>query len=417
MNRTGSRWLVLLAVIAVAIELVGFAGWMSWRSVVRQLEDDPALGAIQLAERSALRLPPVARRARRLPGSELSRAADDLVVPALLAVSRDQIRWSPADPHGFLNRARAELIEGSIDEAAVSLEAAIARDATAPDSHELAALAARARGLNDEALEHLATAQGLGSGVSPSRIELTPEEADWVRLEGLERRLDFYPRARSANVIALARELRDRDLVERGRETLEEESADPRVSLELARWDLLEGRIVDAQTRLTTLVKRHGLPNSILAEAWSLTAMVRDRQGDLDGAMEAADTALTYDPRSAGPYRVLSTLAERRGDMGEALDHLRRAWGMNPTDIGLLLNVARIAEKAGQLDDASLALERVVKVNPNDPGLRARLVEYQLRRGDFMEATLTLSDALDRFPTDERLLRLADRLRAEISRR
>ena len=281
MSRTGSRWLVFLAVIAVAIELVGVAGWMSWRSVVRQLEDDPTLGAIQLAERSTLRLPPAVRRARRLPGSELSRAADDLVVPALSAVSRDQIRWTPVDPRGFLNRARAELIEGSIDEASVSLEAAIARDATAPGSHELAALAARARGLNDEALEHLATAQGLGSGISSSRIELTPEEADWVRLEGLERRLEFYPRTRSANVIALARELRDRDQIERGRAILEEESTDPRVSLELARWDLLEGQILDAQTRLATLVNRHGLPDSILSEAWSITAMVRDRPDDL----------------------------------------------------------------------------------------------------------------------------------------
>jgi hypothetical protein len=34
-----------------------------------------------------------------------------------------------------------------------------------------------------------------------------------------------------------------------------------------------------------------------------------------------------------------------------------------------------------------------------------------------MQATLALSEALDRFPTNPRLLRLADRLRAEISRR
>jgi Tfp pilus assembly protein PilF len=90
---------------------------------------------------------------------------------------------------------------------------------------------------------------------------------------------------------------------------------------------------------------------------------------------------------------------------------------MNPTDVGLLLTIARVAEKAGQPDDANLALTRAVTVDPSDPSLRARLVEYQLRRGELMQATLTLSEALDRFPTDPRLLRLADRLRAEISRR
>lgn len=417
MKRRRPSWLIALVVVAVIIELVAVVGWASWRRVVSLLEGDPARGAVELAESGVLRLPPVARRARRLPGMDLARAADGLVVPALMTVGGDQIRWVPADPHGFLNRARAELIEGSFDEASDSIAAAIVRDPTAPNAHRLAAIAARTRGLNREALDHLATAQGLGLGSTSAGIDLTPEEADWVRLEGLERRLDFYPRTRSSNVIALARELRDRGMSAEGRESLDADATDPRVALELARWDLLEGLTSDAEARLTILVGRHGLPHSILAEAWSITAMVRDRQGDIEGAVAAADMAMTYDPRSAGPYRVLSTLAERRGDMSEALEHLRRAWGMNPTDVGLLLTVARVAEKAGQHDDASLALQRVVTVDPDDPGLRARLVEYQLRRGDYMEATLNLSEALDRFPTDPRLLRLAERLRAEISRR
>ncbi len=103
--------------------------------------------------------------------------------------------------------------------------------------------------------------------------------------------------------------------------------------------------------------------------------------------------------------------------MDGALDQLRRAWGMNPTDISLLMAVARTAEKAGQYDDARLALERAKTVDPDNPYLSAALVEFYLRRGDFMDATTTLSDALDRFPTDPRLLRLADRLRAEVRRR
>jgi tetratricopeptide (TPR) repeat protein len=399
------------------IELVGVVGWASWRRVVRLLAEEPAVGAVALANDHILRLPPVARRTRRLPGMDLARATDDLVVPALLAVARDQIRWAPTDPYGFLNRTRAELIEGLFDDAGISIDAAIIRSPTAPDTHRLAALAARTRGMNPEALDHLATAQGLGLGGRSTGIDLTREESDWVRLEGLERRLDFYPRTRSSNVIALAREHRDRGMSGKGRQSLEGDASDPRVALELARWDLFEGLTDDAQGRLDTLVERPGLPAAILAEAWTTTAMVRDRQGDLKGAVAAADKAMSFDPKSAGPYRVLSTLAERRGEMSEALDLLRRAWGMNPTDVGLLLNVARVAEKAGQYDDASLALERVVTADPDDPGLRARLVEYLLRRGEYMEATLALSEALDRFPTDPRLLRLADRLRAEIARR
>ena len=417
MSRKRPGLLIVVAVAAVVVEAIGVAGWVGWRQVVNRLKTDPAEGALDLVGNRALRLPPVARQARRLPSADLALASDDLVMSALDTVSRDQIRWAPADPSGFRNRAKAELIEGAYQAASASLDEAILRDPTSPDSHRLAALAARSQGMTGEALDHLATAHGLGLGSTSAGIELTPEEADWVRLEGLERRMDFYPRTRSSNVIALAREYRDRGLSEAGREWLERDAADPRVALELARWDLLEGRTSQAEARLEALVARRGLTRTILAEAWTITAMVRDRQGDVGGAVAAADAAMTYDPRSAGPYRVLSTLSERRGDMAEALEHLRRAWGMNPTDVGLLLNIARVAEKAGQPDDANLALTRAVTVDPSDPGLRARLVEYQLRRGEFMQATLTLSEALDRFPTDPRLLRLADRLRAEISRR
>jgi Flp pilus assembly protein TadD len=248
-------------------------------------------------------------------------------------------------------------------------------------------------------------------------VELTPEDSMWVRLEGLKRNLDFYPRSRIRGTIALAQELRRRGDEELGRAYLENEARDPRVALELARWDLASNRVEDAEARLAELVRRQGLTASIRAQSWAVTAMVRDHRGDPEGALVAANQALRFDPRSPAPYRVLAGLAERRGDLNEALDHLRRAWGMNPTDIGLLLAVASVAERAGHPDDARLALERAVAVDPDSPVIRARLADFQLRQGDYMEATLTLSAALDRFPTDARLLALAERLRKEVSRR
>ncbi len=415
--KRGRRLLVIAAVFAVLIETVGFAGWWSWRRVSRLIEVSPAEGALALSRDLFLRLPSAVRRSRRMPTRDLGKARDDLVVAALGSLSRSQIRWVPADSAGFVNRARAELIEGSLDLAMEALDSAIVRNPTSPDLHWLMALTERARGSNASALDHLATSAGLGSRDGPLRMELTPEETDWVRIEGLERRLEYYPRARSAGVIALARELRKRDQAKIGRTYLEEEPWDPRIELELARWDLDDGFIAEAEIRLNGLADRSGLPAALLAETWAVMATVRDRQGDIEGAVEAADMALTYDPRSAAPYRVLAGLAERRGDVDEALDHLRRAWGMNPTDVPLLLSVARIAEKAGQVDDARLALERARNADPSNPNLAASLVEFYLRQGRFMDATVTLSDALDRFPTDPRLLGLADRLRAEVRRR
>ncbi len=416
MNR-GPRWLVVAAAVAVLIETVGLTGWWTWRRTARLIEASPAEGAVALAEDLLLRLPSAIARSRRMPTRDLGKARDGLVVAALGSLSRSQIRWAPADSAGFVNSARAELIDGSLDLAMRNLDDAVVRNPTSPELHWLMALTERARGSNASALDHLATSAGLGSRDGPLRMELTPDEADWVRIEGLERRLDYYPRARSSGVIALAREHRTRNQAEIGRSYLEEESRDPRIVLELARWDLDDGLIADAEERLGELAERNSLTAALLAETWAVMAAVRDRRGDIDGAVEAAEMALTYDPRSAAPYRVLAELAERRGDVEEALEHLRRAWGMNPTDIPLLLSVARIAEKAGQTDDARLALERARTADPSNPNLSAMLVEFHLRRAQFMDATVTLSDALDRFPTDPRLLALADRLRAEVRRR
>lgn len=411
------RGLAVLAAMAVLVEMVGSVGWWSWNRAMSLLRADAVAAAETLADDPLLRLPAVARRSRRLPASLLVGAPEESLVSALRTVSSDQIRWAPADPHGFVNQARAELINGEMESASRGLEEAILRDPTSPELHRLAALAGRVGGRNAEALDHLATSAGLGGDGWRRRVDLTPEEIDLVVIEGLRRKIEFYPRARTRSILGLARELRRRDEEALGRRTLEEEPADPRIVLELARWDVDARDFEEAEDRLETLTSRRALPSSILADAWAVTAMALDGKGDPDGAVAAAQTALQFDPRSAAPYRVLARLAERRGDAPAALEHLRRAWGMNPTDIGLLLAVARTAEIAGNHDDARLALDRAVTVEPENPAVRASEVEYLLRRGDFMDATLALSDALKRFPTDPRLLRLADRLRAEVSRR
>ena len=416
MSPAARKILAAAAGLALLVEAVGAAGWGAWRQTVAALEARPAAGAAMLAGSPWLELPSAVRRARRLPSRNLGAAADELVVPALAGLAARQVRWFPSDPEGFKNLARVELIEGDLDAAARGLEQALNRDPTSPELHRLAALSERARGRHEASLDHLATAEGLADGTGRGVVDLSAEDAAWVRLEGLRRRLDLYPRVRVRSVLQLAAELRRRGEVERGRELLEAEAGDPRVDLELARWDVEAGLTADGEARLDELLGRPGLTDSLRAQAWSTTALARDHRGDAAGALEAANRAIRYDPRSPAPYLVLAGLAERRGELDDALGHLRRAWGMNPTDVGLLLRVAATAERTGALDDARLALERAAAVAPGDPALRARLVELHLRHGELMEATVTLSAALDRFPTDARLLALAERLRAEVTR-
>jgi len=88
-----------------------------------------------------------------------------------------------------------------------------------------------------------------------------------------------------------------------------------------------------------------------------------------------------------------------------------------PADVNVLIRVATAAERAGQSGDARLALERAAALAGDRPENTARLVDFLLRHGDYMEAALKLSAALDSFPTDPALLRLAARLRRETARR
>jgi len=410
------RWAAAVLAVAVVIETAACVGWLRWRFLVGQIRAVPASGVEALADARLALLPETLRRLRRPPIGALGAAPDRPVARALERLGTDQVRWAPADGVGFTNLARADLISGALDAAAASLDAALTRDPTSPDLYRLAALADAARGRRHLALDHLAQAQALAPGTGLDAIDLTADEVDRIKLDGLERRLALYPRARVDGVIALARELAAQGDRERGREMLDATDDDPRVALEAARWDVDDGELERAGQRLAELAGRSGLPSSMSAQIWAARAAVRARLGDTDGAVAAARTALTYDPTSATPYRVLADLAERRGDLDEALGHLRRAWGMNPTDVRLLVAVASVAERAGELDDARLALERAVAVEPDDPGLRARLVQFHLRRGELMSATVVLSDALDRFPDDARLLGLADRLRSEVQR-
>ena len=411
------RALVAGALVAVAVESVATAGWWSWRSVNAVLETRPATGAAMLAESPWLGLPPAVRRARRLPARSLGAAEDSVVIPALTRLGEGQIRWAPADPEGFKNLARAHLIEGAYDEASEDLDQALVRDPMSPELHRLAALNERARGQNEATLEHLAAAEGLASGAGMGVVELTTEDAARVRIDGLRRRLELYPRVRVRGVLALAAELRRRGQTDEARALLQEEAGNPLIELELAEWDLDSGLTSEGEARLEELLRQPGLTDAIKAKAWAEMALASDQRGDPDGALAAANRAIQFDPRSPAPYLVLAGLAERRGEIGEALGHLRRAWGMNPTDVHLLLRVAATAERAGELDDARLALERAIAADPGDPRLRARLVQLLLREGDYMEATMVLASALDRFSTDAALLALAERLRAQVNRR
>jgi Flp pilus assembly protein TadD len=406
--------LTVLALAAVVVAAVNTLGSYGWIRITRTMAVNPEAGAVRLASSWVVSLPPFVERSRRMAARDLGMASREVVVEALTRLSGLQIRWMPVDPVGFTNRARDLLLRDRTREGLLMLGDALQRDPTSPSLHRLHGLVLLSLGDHRAGLAEIATAEALVPGLRSPKVELTPEDFRWVRVQGLRLRRDFYPRRPTETAIALARELRvdgDRAVA---RNVLSEFASHPEVKMELARWAIDDGDSEHALELLAEITSRTAFPRPLRSRAWAMTAVALDHEGEVDDALEAAHSALRLDPRSSAPYVTLAGLAQRRGDSTAALEHLRRAWGMAPTDTRLLVRIAAVAEEAGKTADALLALNRAVEIESDSPDLAARLAALQLRTGRFTEAALTLSRALDRFPTDPQLLRLAEKLRRDV---
>jgi len=408
------RRLAVLALGAVVVTALDTFGLYGWDRIARITAVNPEAGAVQLASSKVVSLPPFVERSRRMPVRNLGMASREVVVEALARLGGLQLHWMPVDPVGFTNLARELLLRDRPRQSLSMLTDALVRDPTSASLHRLRALVLLALGDHRAGLEELATAEALAPGLRNPDVELTPEDHRWVRIQGLRLRRDFYPRRPTETAIALARELRVEGDRAGASDVLSAFADHPEVKMELARWAIEEEDPQHAIELLEEITSRAAFPRPLRARAWAMTAVALDRDGDVDGALEAAYSALRLDSRSSAPYLTLAGLAQRRGDSSAALEHLRRAWGMAPADVRLLVRIAAVAEEAGKPADALLALGRAVEIEPTSPDLVARLAALQLRTGRFTEAAVTLSRALDRFPTDPGLLRLAEKLQRDV---
>lgn len=362
-------------------------------------------------------LPSTVVRSLRMTGTTVAALNRERAAQALDLAGGRQRRWMPSHPDGYLNQAMAAVVEHRLVEGRALLEEALERDPMRPFTIRLSALLDLLEGRFDQALDVLAQAEAVAPGYRVPRIELTAEDEAEVVVNGLERRIEIYPRLRTQTLLTMAQRLRSRGDVEGAWTRIDQASGDPRVDLVRARWKLEEGAAAEAAGMAQAMAGSKQLPSSLKATAWSILAQALEVQGDSVGAEKAAARALRLAPDNPSPHLALAHLARTRGDLESALEHLRRAWGMDPANLSILFQFASTAEAVGRDADARLALERAMEIKPDTPSIAARLVDFQLRHGALMDATMTLSEALDRAPTDRELLRLAERLRASVAAR
>lgn len=408
------RWLLLLAIAVFIIESLNAIGWWSIQRMNRSFEIDPGGTAVKLASSPLLELPPAILWSRRLDLSNLAGAPRKAVESALKNLSLLQQQTVPADPRGWLNAARLELLRGRLIQGKAALDKALLRDPTNPFSLRLMALIFRAEGRMPDALKVLAEAEAYAPGFREPPLELQQEDIEWVSLEGARIRLKAYPRLRIESSLRLEQLLRAQGKTEEASRLLDSISGNPRADLLRGRLALAAGKLEEASKNARNVASQSRLPSRIRGQAYSLLAEVHAQEHDMDGAVAAAARARQLAPELSDPYRALARISERRGDLKDALAQLRRAWGMSPSNVGVLSDLARVAEATGQKADARLALERIVKLQPLNAAAAQRYADFLLRHGDYMDAAMALSTALERNPTDAGLLLRAEKLHRDV---
>lgn len=405
-----SKIAIGVAVAALLVEVVSGIGWWTWRSIDARLAITPASAGRELATSWLVALPSSAMWLRRLRTDELLNVQPDRSGPPLARLAKFQRQWMPLYAGGWLNEGIAALQEDEVTDASASVKAAVRRDPTSPYLHRLVALLYMRDGRYDDALDELAQAEALAPGFRVPKVEILPGDDEWLRLEGLRRSAEVYPRKRAAALLAYASELRRIGRADEIERVLEPVAGAPEVHIVKAQWSLEDNNPQAAVDLLDEVCGNPRLPVRIRARAFSVLAPALDALGRSNEAEQAAQTAAHLMPSSPWPYVALSRMARHRGDYQTALRYIRSAWGAAPADIGVLLEVGDVAERAGDLEDARLALQRATELAPDRSDLAVRLVALLLRHGRFMDAALHLSTFLDRFPNDPKLLRLAAQL-------
>lgn len=96
-------------------------------------------------------------------------------------------------------------------------------------------------------------------------------------------------------------------------------------------------------------------------------ATCRQRQGDLEGAQEAARRALAAEPASAAPHTFLGNLALDRNDLRSALASFDRALELAPGSVWPHWGLALVHERLHDPAEAIHHLDAIPQIAPGTP--------------------------------------------------
>lgn len=110
-----------------------------------------------------------------------------------------------------------------------------------------------------------------------------------------------------------------------------------------------------------------------LSIEWLKKGEVAQRANDLDGAIDAYETALAVDPRNRSAYIALAQVARAQGLQGKAIRLYKEALLLDPTDIHAIAGQGQAMVEKGAIAKARDTLARGRSICREDCGPLAQL--------------------------------------------
>lgn len=101
-------------------------------------------------------------------------------------------------------------------------------------------------------------------------------------------------------------------------------------------------------------------------DVWNLLAVIRNRLGNLEGAIAAMEWAIRILPTQPIYHANLAEMYRRRGDTATAVRCARRAIELNPNFGGAYCNLGSALKALGEHAEAEQCYQRALELNPQD---------------------------------------------------
>lgn len=155
------------------------------------------------------------------------------------------------------------------------------------------------------------------------------------------------------------------------------------------------GKVCTGENKLNTggstvaplIVQHHsGDPLPDGAEAYYNSGLLRQKSGDINGAIDAYQRCILLDDSHLAARQRLADIYFSKGKFAKAISEYRRILDKTPDNQFILVSLGRAYKKTGKLSEAAKSFERATKLAPSDLEPQRELIKLEIKRGNLFIA-------------------------------